>query len=98
MSNEEYQKLINSLIEPSKQMIQNGKNIEDVLKYLKTQSNSKIVSIAVITKIINISIGDAKLLVHTSKTWGSVRARDENFHEKIISAIEQILTEEDSGC
>jgi len=90
MSNNQIQNQVERLIRPSRQMLQDGKSLDDVLEYLKAESKSKMVSILVISKIMDSSVGDAKLLVHKSKAWKDVKQRDEEIHEKLISEIEKM--------
>ena len=77
-------------IEPCKQMIQDGKTIEDILVYLRKATKSKGDSGVVIMEVLNITPGEAKRLVYTSEAWKDVRERDEKFHEDIFSALENL--------
>jgi hypothetical protein len=49
---------------------------------------------AVISNLMNMPIGEAKLLVHGSKIWQDVRRRDEEIHEEFYSALEKSDGEE----
>ena len=75
---------VEPFIEKCKQMFQAGKTVEDVLKYLRTETGSKIISCMAISDLLNISMGDAKLLVHRSDAWNDVKERDEELHETFI--------------
>ena len=86
MSSNDFQQLTNKC----KQMLQNGKNIDDVLEYLRAETHSKGDSGIILMDVLNISSREAKLLVHTSKAWRDVKERDEEIHEKFISEIEKI--------
>jgi hypothetical protein len=78
------------LTEAARLLHQDGKSLEAILTYLRTESNSKVLAIIVIARVIKMSLEDAKLLVHESKTWQDVKKRDEEFHEKINSAMEKM--------
>ena len=86
MSSNEY----TPLIDKCKQMLSDGKTIDDVLKYLRVETNSKVTSIMVVVGLLNISAGEAKLLVHRSEAWNEVRERDEKIHETIYAELDKI--------
>lgn len=81
-------------IDPCKKMLQDGKTVEDVLEYLRAETNSKVASMATIMYVLNITADEAKLLVHNSKTWEVAKERDEKFHEKLFSALDDMNNEE----
>lgn len=77
-------------IEPCKQMLQEGKTIEEILNYLKNETNSKGASIAVLVNGLNIPVEEAKRLVHFSDAWKYVKERDEKFHEDVFSTLDEL--------
>jgi hypothetical protein len=71
-------------------MVKDGKDIEDILRYLRKELESKVSSMFVVMQLLNIPPGEAKKLVHFSRTWNDVKERDENFQEEIFSALEAL--------
>ncbi|HLO16829.1 MAG TPA: hypothetical protein VK206_18490 [Anaerolineales bacterium] len=86
MTDIEYQQFIT----PCKQMLQEGKTIEEILKYLRKETNSKVVSGAVLINGLNISSAETKRLIHFSEAWRDVKERDEKFHKDLFSALEEL--------
>jgi len=81
-------------IKPCKQMLRDGKTVEDVLKHLRNETNSKVTSMAVIMDVLDLAPSEAKSLVHKSLVWGDVRERDEKFHKDVITTIEEMNNRE----
>ena len=77
-------------IDPCKQMLQDGKTVDDILKYLRIETDSKVASMAVLMQVLNITPSEAKVLVHKSEVWEGRRERDEKFHEDVFSALEEL--------
>lgn len=77
-------------IRECKQMLRNGKSVDEVLEYLRAETHSKGESGVILIDVLNISPSEAKLLVHKSKTWRDAKERDEKLHEKFISEIEKM--------
>lgn len=50
-----------------------GLSIDEILDALRQRSPSIIQSIKVIRDLLSISLGEAKLLVHRSRTWSDMR-------------------------
>ena len=51
----------------------NGASIDEILEQLRLQSSSIIQSIKCMKELLGISMGEAKLLVHRSRTWSDMR-------------------------
>lgn len=77
-------------ITPCKQMLREGKTIDEVLRYLRKETNSKVVSGVVLINGLNIPSAEAKRLVHFSEAWRDMKDRDEKFHEDLFSALEEL--------
>lgn len=77
-------------VDPCKQMLLDGKSIENILKYLRTETDSKVASMAVVMQVLNITATEAKVLVHKSGVWEDRRERSEKFHEDVFSALEEL--------
>ena len=90
MTDTEYEQYI----VPCRQMLQDGKTMEDVLNYLRKETNSKGACVAILINGLHIPYSDAKRLVHFSEAWKDMKDRDEKFHEDLFSALEEIDKEE----
>jgi ribosomal protein L7/L12 len=73
------------LVDICNSLMRNGSDIEDVLAFLKKETKAKISSIMVVSKLLDVSMSEAKLLVHQSKAWQDEKSRDEKLHEEIFS-------------
>jgi len=81
---------IDELTNECKQLLKNGDGIQSVLSLLRERTDSKITSIKILAQLLDIPIGKAKLLVHTSETWEDVKLRDEEFSEMVNKILQQI--------
>jgi ribosomal protein L7/L12 len=76
------------LMKSSKTMLVEGKNLEYVLGFLRQNGCSKTQSIIILKEIKEISLDEAKELVHFSEVWQDVSKVDEklinNFYETAI--------------
>jgi ribosomal protein L7/L12 len=64
-------------------MLEAGRTSEDVLKFLREAGCHKIDSIKILRRVLNISLGEAKQMVHFSSVWSDVRERDDAFHSSL---------------
>ena len=80
------------LVVEAKAKSQSGETREDVLVFLRQQTNSKVMSMAVLCKAQDITLQDAKRIVHFSKAWEDVRARDSDF----LAALDQMDFEDEN--
>lgn len=82
----------NPLIQICKNKLAKGDDIESVLSFLRKKGYSKGKSITILLKMKYLppeKIQFTKHLVHFSKTWADRRELDEEWHEKIIEALEE---------
>jgi hypothetical protein len=77
-------------VDPCKQMLQEGKRSDEILKYLRKETNSKVVSAAVLMNGLNLPSAEVKQLIHFSEAWADVKERDKKFHEDLFSRLEEI--------
>ena len=70
-----------------KTLLARGLSDEDLMAFLRAEGCSKLNSIVVLREVLNLNLGEAKALVHLSRTWGDVRERDDAFHEALIDAV-----------
>jgi len=78
-----------TLISECRMMAAQGKNLEDIMHFLRAEGCSKVMSIAVLAKALEVGLGQAKEMVHTSQTWADVRERDDQFHASIPENLNQ---------
>ena len=72
-----------AVIQQCRQKMAEGKNLEDVLSFLRKQGLSKVESIRMVSELKDTSVADSKQLVHLSNSWSDTRGRDEAFHENL---------------
>jgi hypothetical protein len=80
---------LDELVATCKKMLQDDKSLENVVLFLRKRTGRKTVSIAVVARLLNISVGEAKSLLHASKAWSDVRERDEGLEQVVVTALEQ---------
>ncbi len=86
----ELENTINSLFETGKEMLFQGQDTEAILAFLKDSGCSKIDSIKVIRNLKQISLGEAKDIVHFSRTWQDRSKEDEAFHDDLEKTLNQV--------
>jgi ribosomal protein L7/L12 len=64
-----------------------GVDLENIISYLRSEGCWKIDTIAILREVLDISLGDAKSLVHYSSAWRDVREQDDAFHDQIIQDL-----------
>lgn len=69
-------------------MIDSAKRLEKVLSYLRKNGCSKTKSMAILAKTKDIDLGEAKELVHFSRTWRDMRDGNEKLYETIEKLME----------
>lgn len=74
---------LTTMIQRGQQLRAQGATSEDIVLFLRAQGCSKVESIAAIARILEVALGRAKEIVHTSKTWEDIRERDDRFHDSL---------------
>ncbi len=87
---------LDKLVATCKQLLQDDKDLEGVVLFLREQTGKKLVSIVVLKRLLNISMGEAQLVVHTSEAWSDVRERDERFEQIFVTALEQLAKKQET--
>lgn len=77
------------LLTEGQALLQAGQSVEDILSSFRSQGANKIDCIVLMTRLTNISLGEAKRVVHLSATWSDFKEPDEEFHEQLWKAIKQ---------
>jgi hypothetical protein len=72
-------------------LLAKGADHEALVSFLREKGCFKLDSIAVLRKVLEISLGQAKGIVHCSATWSDVREADDRFHD----ALEQMFSDPD---
>ncbi len=75
---------LNLLLERSRQILLASDEMESALQYLRQNGCTKVDSMRVIVKLQDLTLDDAKRIVHFSKTWEDVRKRDEELHDQML--------------
>ena len=75
-------------MEEGKNMLEHEATIEDVLLFLRRNECSKIDSIRALMLVRDLSIAEAKEIVHFSQAWKDSRESDEGFHAQLEAAME----------
>jgi hypothetical protein len=70
-----------ALMKTAQQMLRGGQDIEDVLRFLRSEGCTIIDSIKLTKLLTGMSLGAAKELVHTSQAWRDRREANDRFHD-----------------
>lgn len=68
-----------------KVQIENGWTLEMVLQFLREHTNDMISCIKAVRHLYGVSLRDAKMMAHTSETWGDKRAEFDKFHDALFN-------------
>ena len=79
-----------SLTNHCQQLHAQGKSQEEIVSFLRSQGCSKVGSVRVLAKAVGIDLGKAKGVVQLSNTWADTRKRDDQFHELLYKALEDL--------
>ena len=82
MNTDEAEKLLRAL--------KPGEDPEEALQALRAHGCSKIESMIALRKSGRCSLAEAKVIVHGSKSWEDVAARDEAFHDALVAEVEKL--------
>lgn len=77
----------NIMIQSVKKLLVEGKDVESILRYLRENSVSKTESMVILKESKKISLGDAKLIVHFSKTWKDMKDGDEDLNDRFLDSL-----------
>lgn len=78
---------IDQLVAQCKQKLEAGGDLEAVLQYLRNETGRKTVSVAVVADVLQIPIGEAKILVHNSPAWSDLKAQHEAFESDVLGDL-----------
>jgi ribosomal protein L7/L12 len=80
---------IKELLPACQQMLADGREVEEVLAFLRRETGSKIHSIFILVHLLGLPLAEAKERVDLSATWQDVFERDLAFHEALSEAVER---------
>jgi ribosomal protein L7/L12 len=63
---------------------------ERILAQLRTDAFSPIESIKITRAVLQVSLGEAKRIVHQSTAWADLRAEFEDLHEAAASSAQDL--------
>jgi len=78
-----------TLISECRKLTAQGKDHEEIMHFLRAEGCSKVTSIAIIARVLEVGLGQAKEIVHASQTWADVRERDDRFHNSLGENLTQ---------
>ena len=70
-----------------------GVPLEDILRFVRADGASIIDCIKLLTRLENVSLGEAKRIVHFSETWADFRAGSEELHERAEKVARELEAE-----
>ena len=76
-------KNLTHLIERCRGIQVQGKGQEEIVQFLRSQGCSKVESIVVLAKVLQIEMDKSKEIIHLSSTWADTRSRDESLHKSL---------------
>lgn len=75
------------LVDLARAMFGRGADLEEVLEALRARSPSIIQSMKVVRDVLELSMSEAKDLVHHSRAWSDMRDEHSELHEQAEDAI-----------
>ena len=79
---------VESLLDASKEMLEDGKDIQAVLTFARESGCSKTDAMRLLILLQGISLAEAKQLVHFSEAWKDTKQQDEEFQDRLQSVVE----------
>ena len=74
-----------------------GADPETILHELRKAGCSKIESMLVLRELQNVSLDEAKRIVHLSQTWEDVRDDHDRFHARLERGVRHTLRDDTDG-
>ena len=76
-------------LENARRMYEAGAPIDAIIKMMRNEGTSKVMSIRVLAEL-GVPLVDAKILVHESPVWSDVKVEHEQFAESLERALDQL--------
>jgi hypothetical protein len=86
--------LSNKLFEESEKLQKLGGTTEDILGLYRRSGLSILESMQFLTKLTNVSLAEAKRIVHFSETWSDIRADHDRFDSAVEDAVGSVKRED----
>ncbi|MFB9928303.1 hypothetical protein ACFORO_09750 [Amycolatopsis halotolerans] len=80
--------------EGARRLLSQGASREELIAGLRGMGCPKIGCIDVVSRIAEISVNEAKLLVHNSAAWADTRRSDERFQRRVEKAARKFGTQD----
>lgn len=64
-----------------------GSSVEEILRYYRSSGLSILESMQLITQLMQLSLPEAKQLVHFSETWADLRPAHDRFHRNVDEVV-----------
>ncbi|MCF8723756.1 ribosomal protein L7/L12 [Nitrospina gracilis] len=75
--------------------IKNGKNQDDIIRFLRQADLPPIEAIKVFKKLYGVSVGESKEKVMGHPSWRELAKDGDKLHDEIIKTLEQELNDND---
>ena len=79
---------VESLLDASKKMLEDGKDVQAVLTFARQSGCSKTDAMRLLILLRDMSLAEAKQIVHFSEAWKDTKQQDEEFHDQMQSVVE----------
>jgi len=86
-----------------REALASGMDRDEVIHRMRVSGYNKIASIKLLRDLTGISLGDAKVAVHSSPAWADCRQSDDALHEAAFAAakelgfVEAVGTKDEAG-
>lgn len=77
-----------SLLDASRQMLRDGKDVQAILAFARHRGCSKTDAMRLLILLQDISLAEAKQVVHFSGAWKDTKEQDEDFHDLLQRSVE----------
>ena len=79
---------VESLLDSSREMLKDGKDIQAILTFARQSGCSKTDAMRLLILLRDMSLAEAKQIVHFSEAWKDTKQQDEEFHDQMQSVVE----------
>ena len=79
-----------SLAEPTRALLNSNEGVQGAISFLRQQGESKIGTMRILVAVGQLTLAQAKTLVHRSETWRDQREADETLHESLEDALQTL--------
>jgi hypothetical protein len=79
---------VESLLDASREMLRDGKDIQAILTFARQSGCSKTDAMRLLILLRDMSLAEAKQVVHFSEAWRDTKQLDEEFQDRLQSVVE----------